>query len=132
MARGYIKGKEVDVDLVQIDAQGHQLAIPAAVAFLKMRAAARSDLLELEINSAFRRMADQERLYKLYKSGKGYPAAKPGWSLHQSGMAVDIDVKDSRGNLKPIKAWLDKNAARYGWKATVPSEAHHFEYIGSD
>jgi LAS superfamily LD-carboxypeptidase LdcB len=131
MARGYSNGKQIDVDLVQIDKQGHELSIPAAVAFIKMRAAAKMDLIDLEVNRAFASMEQQERLYKLFKAGKGAPANKPGWSVHQRGDALDIDVKDARGSWKPSKAWLDKNAERFGWKPTHPKgEPWHFEYVG--
>jgi len=45
---------------------------------------------KLQINSAMRTREEQERLYALFQSGKGLPAARPGTSSHEKGQAVDI------------------------------------------
>jgi hypothetical protein len=49
-------------------------------------------------------------------------AAAPGYSNHQSGRALDLTVS----------SWLANNAARFGFKRTVPSEAWHYEFFGND
>lgn len=43
------------------------------------------------VASAFRSRAKQEELYRLYLSGRGNPAAKPGTSKHESGLAIDLN-----------------------------------------
>lgn len=50
--------------------------------------------------------------------------AKPGTSNHEFGIAMDFGV-----NGKPkVYAWLVRNALRFGWVRTVPSERWHWEY----
>ena len=54
-------------------------------------------------------------------------AAIPGTSSHGYGLAVDI------GNIsnKNVKAWLDKNAASFGFVKEYSFESWHFTYIKS-
>lgn len=61
------------------------------------------------------------------------PAAKPGWSEHQSGRAVDIhtgmtcaDLRDPNSKRTPVYLWLEKNGARFGFVRTVASEPWHY------
>ncbi len=45
----------------------------------------------LRVTSAYRSWADQDRLYKRWVSGQSaIPAAPPGRSLHQRGLAFDL------------------------------------------
>jgi hypothetical protein len=69
--------------------------------------------------------AEQQHLYGCYihhNCNNGNLAAKPGYSNHQSGRALDLSVS----------SWLVNNAARFGFKRTVPSEAWHYEFFGND
>jgi hypothetical protein len=104
----------------------------AAASFLRLFADS-GDLAGLI--AAGRTYAEQAILYALYKAGKGNLAAKPGTSLHESGLAIDV----TRGT--PLHTWLTKGgvpltvksgesirAHEYGWYRTVPSEAWHFRY----
>lgn len=70
------------------------------------------------ITSSFRTYAQQAALYELYKSGKGNLAAPPGFSLHESGLAID-----ARGSPEWEAAMV-----RQGFKRTVKSEPWHWEY----
>jgi LAS superfamily LD-carboxypeptidase LdcB len=55
--------------------------------------------------------------------------AKPGWSNHHDGGAYDFDtVDDKTGKFRPSYAWLIKNAIRFGFVRTVPSETWHWEH----
>lgn len=45
------------------------------------------------IDSGYRTYAEQVRLYKLYREGKGNLAAVPGTSNHEKGLAADVSVK---------------------------------------
>ena len=56
----------------------------------------------------------------------GPVAAAPGYSNHQHGQALDIDMVDSAS-----KRWMFANGQELGWKNTVPSESWHWEYFGS-
>ena len=100
---------------------GHQLAPGAADSFMKMKSAAASDGVNLTLTSSYRSYAEQAYLYQLYKSGRGNLAAPPGQSKHEKGLAIDV------ANGIP---WMQRNAQRFGWKANVPGEPWHFEYLG--
>jgi hypothetical protein len=96
-------------------------------AFLKFQRAAAAAGVDIAINSGFRTMDEQRYFYGCYQSGNcngGNLAAKPGFSNHQSGRAIDISNSRS--------AWVQNNAARFGFRRTVPSETWHFEYFGDD
>jgi hypothetical protein len=125
---GYVNGVPTKLDLVKIDAAGHQLRKDAAAAYMRMRgaAAASSPPVTLVVNTAFRDMAFQERLYALYQAGTGNLAAKPGFSNHQGGIAVDIETANGTN---PAFVWLNNNAFRFGFKRTVASEPWHWEFF---
>lgn len=50
---------------------------------------------------------------------------KPGYSNHQDGQAYDFNVT----HFPLVYAWLVKNALRFGFIRTVPSERWHWEYL---
>ncbi|HWB82001.1 MAG TPA: M15 family metallopeptidase [Nannocystaceae bacterium] len=120
---GYRKGKRRAIDVIAID--GRQIERRTADAFMAMQAAAAKDGIELAIYSAFRTHREQEYFYACYQScacNSCAPAAKPGFSNHQSGHAIDI------GMWPGVHDWLVANASRYGFVATVKSEPWHWEY----
>lgn len=108
------------IEVVMID--GKPVAKRTAEAFLRMRDAARRDGVTLRINSGFRTYEEQERLYRLYRQGRGNLAAKPGYSNHQDGKALDLNTATPG-----VLSWLNRNAARFGFRRTVPSEPWHWE-----
>lgn len=103
-----------------------KMPVNAWAAFQRLEAAARAAGHQITVNSTFRTMAKQEDLYSGYIRGKpGYNlSAKPGFSNHQYGITVDMNVKGG----KPPLAWLMANGPRYGFHKTVPSEDWHWEY----
>ncbi|MGA9525199.1 MAG: D-alanyl-D-alanine carboxypeptidase family protein [Myxococcaceae bacterium] len=121
---GYVNGVAKKITLKAIP-NGKYLRSDAAAAFNKMSAAAKSAGVTLPVVSGFRSMAQQKNLYALYLQGRGNLAAKPGYSNHQGGIAVDISVGSTAS--KTYK-WLAANASKYGFKRTVPSEPWHWEY----
>ncbi|CAB4130359.1 Peptidase M15B [uncultured Caudovirales phage] len=55
-----------------------------------------TQLKKIFITSAFRTAADQQRIREAsLKPGAKYPAAQPGKSLHERGLAVDIDSQQA-------------------------------------
>ena len=121
---GYSGGKPFQIIVVQID--GKPVEIETAMAYRRMADAAAKDGAKLIVVSGFRTMAEQEYLYGCYKSGKcnnGNLAAKPGYSNHQSGHALDLNTRDPA-----VLAWLRAHAGEYGSNNTVPSEPWHWEY----
>jgi LAS superfamily LD-carboxypeptidase LdcB len=101
----------------------------AAIAFLRMHAAAAAVGVGLQVNSAWRSMEKQRELYASYVAGAGALASKPGYSNHQGGIAVDIQTG---GTGTAVYRWLEQNAARFGFKRTVVSEPWHWEYRPSE
>lgn len=53
---------------------------------------------------------------------------KPGHSNHHDGTAYDIDTVDDKGRIRPAYGWLIKNAIKFGFIRTVPSETWHWEH----
>lgn len=85
-------------------------------AFKEMWKSAKNENLTLIINSSFRSYEDQESVYEYYKANKGEEAADliaahPGFSEHQTGMAIDIQTYKSSAktfeNFDEFK-WLEK------------------------
>jgi hypothetical protein len=76
---------------------------------------------KLQINSAMRTREEQERLYALFQSGKGLPAARPGTSSHEKGQAVDIQ------NYKDPAAVAALN--KQGLFQTVQGDPPHFSMM---
>lgn len=120
---GYRKGKRRAIDVIAID--GRQIEQRTADAYMAMALAAAKDGIELTIFSAFRTHLEQEYFYACYQScacNSCAPAAKPGFSNHQSGHAIDIAMWPG------VHDWLVANASRFGFVATVKSEPWHWEY----
>lgn len=90
---------------------------------------ARADLLaaaasgDIEINSAWRSVAQQYLLRKWFEAGRCgiTAAAQPGESNHESGRAVDVNN------------WADRIGAleANGWAQTVPGDEVHFDHLAS-
>ena len=121
---GYRNGKAIRLQVTYVD--GVQVEVKTSAAFIKMRDAADVDGVYLQAWSGFRSNEKQKELYDAWKGGYGNPAAKPGYSNHQTGRAIDINLL---GVPKETFAWLKKNAGRYGFRRTVPSEPWHWEYF---
>ena len=84
-----------------------------------MSASAEAAGLTLQSTGAFRTMAEQRKL----RREKPNLAARPGFSNHQNGIAVDIETNKSK-----IYEWLTVNAVNFGFVRTVPWEAWHWEF----
>lgn len=121
-ASGYRKGRKTPITIVRID--GEPIERATANAYLAMQAAAAAEGVELTIFSAFRSPEQQEYFYECFKTcacNSCAPAAKPGFSNHQLGRAVDIAMWPG------VHAWLVANAGRFGFIATVKKEPWHWE-----
>ena len=75
---------------------GGSLAPAAAAAFMRMADAAREDGITLYSVSAYRSYSYQDSLYRRYTAQDGVEAdtysARPGFSEHQTGLALDINT----------------------------------------
>ncbi|RYE74176.1 MAG: hypothetical protein EOO74_11930, partial [Myxococcales bacterium] len=122
---GYTSGNAFAITVVTVD--GKPVEIETANAFLTMAKAAEASGIQLRINSGFRTMAEQQYYYNCYinqNCNDGNLAAKPGYSNHQSGHALDLNTGGGALN------WLNNNGAKFGFKRTVPSESWHWEWWG--
>lgn len=113
-ALAYIQGVAVNINLEPIG-DGFELERVAALDFVAMRAAANRSGVVLKVNSAFRTMSAQQSLYDRFTAGiaGAAAAARPGFSNHQSGRAVDIEVH--RSYTSATYLWLKSNAGNYGF-----------------
>ncbi len=77
----------------------------------------------VQINSAFRTVAQQYLLYQWYLAGRCgiTAAARPGTSNHESGRAVDLANYSSLVSAMSAK----------GWSHSVPGDPVHFDHLGS-
>lgn len=119
------------------------LAAPTAALF----AAAKAANLPLKLNSGFRFHATQERIYRERMDLPGDTsevrqrkaeirrikgvAARPGFSLHQDGKAIDVSTIDKAKRSAGYR-WLRGNAARFGFAQTLRSEPWHLVYRGNE
>jgi hypothetical protein len=113
--------------LVLVDVDGARLEIEAALFFRWMRVEAGRDGLRLRVVSGFRTFEQQSRLHRCFvecSCNECRRAARPGYSLHEAGRAIDLDVSDQR-----VADWLEANAARFGFVRNVREEPWHFEYV---
>jgi len=123
---GYSHGEPFDIDVVHVDDKAVEVA--TANAFLVMQEAADADGVGLGLVSGFRSYAEQEYLYNCYincNCNNCNLAARPGYSNHNSGHALDLNAS-SPG----VYEWLAANAATFGFERTVPSENWHWEWWG--
>ena len=124
---GYRDGDPFPIDVITVDDRPVERKVGNA--YLAMQAAAADDGVRVRIVSGFRTMAQQQYLHQCFVDcdcNNCNLAAVPGTSNHQSGHALDLNTSDPG-----VYAWLDRNAARFGFRRTVPSEAWHWEHWGA-
>ena len=119
----YHGGKPFSIQVIHVG--GKPTTKATGHAFLKMQAAANAEGVRLSLTSGFRTMEEQKHLYSCYVNhscNNGNLAAKPGYSNHQSGLALDVSTS----------TWLARNASKFGFVRTVSQESWHYEYHGKD
>ena len=117
-------------------------------AFIKLCKDAKSENLTIVANSTYRDFNYQSSLYKKYKNNKGQIyadnyAARPGYSEHQTGLAIDVStLKSNMDDFEETNEyrWLIKNAYKYGFILRYPKdkeditgynyESWHYRYVG--
>ncbi|MDR2602242.1 MAG: M15 family metallopeptidase [Spirochaetaceae bacterium] len=124
---------------------GLMLRKEAEDALEKMARAARADGVTLVASSAYRSYDYQTVVYErnVRESGRetaDRESARPGYSQHQTGLAVDFGsiTDDFAGT--PAGIWIFKNAPSYGWTISFPDgyedvtgyrwESWHYRYVG--
>jgi hypothetical protein len=123
---GYRDGNAFTIHVVTVD--GKPVERDTANAYYVMAEAAQRAGVQIRVVSGFRTMAEQRHLYECYTScscNNCNLAARPGYSNHQSGHALDLNT-----SAPGVLRWLDNNAGRFGFRRTVPGEAWHWERWG--
>ena len=116
--------------------------------FLEMYLAAKKEKIDLFVVSAYRSFSYQKNLYTNYIGMYGVDyantvSAKPGYSEHQTGLAMDITTPDCQmSEFKNTNAyvWLKDNSYKYGFILRYPEdktditgyafESWHYRYLG--
>ncbi|MEG2322059.1 MAG: M15 family metallopeptidase [Bacilli bacterium] len=109
--------------------------------YKKMWKEAKKEGLTLIVTSSYRDFDEQK---KEYDAANDDYAAKPGFSEHQTGLALDIVTYDTQGNdfeNKKEFLWLQDNADKYGFILRYPKdkenitgyayESWHYRYVGT-
>jgi len=106
------------------------LELRTADAFEGLLRASYASGIDLRISSAFRSWQEQAALKAKRLLFGGPVTAEPGHSNHQQGTTLDLDVNGHDGSR--VRAFLDANAASYGFYRTVPSENWHYEFTAAN
>jgi peptidoglycan hydrolase-like protein with peptidoglycan-binding domain len=122
---GYVNGMPRHITVAPVG-NGQYLRTDAAQAFKQMQADARRHGITLSATSGFRTMEQQQHLYWLWTHHQGNLAARPGYSNHQGGVAMDIGGLGGYGSTG--YRWLASNARRYGFVNDVGGEPWHWTY----
>lgn len=118
------------------DAGGVPLRAEAAAAYSRLVADAAAAGVPISAVSAFRSRDEQARLYEYYTVRYGAEvadsiSARPGYSEHETGLAIDIGNPDGTCALEGCFAgtaagtWAAANAHRYGFVIRYPAGAEH-------
>ncbi len=152
---GYEKTIEI-ITVKNIFDEEYQIEKKTYEAYLSLREELlQNDGIHIELDSVYRSVKKQEKIYKGYveKHGPEYAkkyAAMPGYSEHHTGMAIDVGiVKDGKFyrtiaellSVDEIFKKVHKKVAKYGFILRYPEdkteitkigyEPWHFRYIDS-
>lgn len=124
-----------------------KLTDEALNAYEQMRKAASEDDITLWIASGYRSYETQKNLYNDYVKEDGKEkadtySARPGYSEHQTGLAMDLNIVDSSFEGTPEAKWIEKNCYKYGFIIRYPKgkenitgykyEPWHIRYLGKE
>ncbi len=97
--------------------------------------------------NSYRSYIDQKIIYNDYVARDGQLmadtySARPGYSEHQSGLAIDVNSLDQNWENTPEGKWLSANCYKYGFIIRYPKgkeditgymyEPWHIRYVGKD
>ncbi|REE03793.1 D-alanyl-D-alanine carboxypeptidase [Citricoccus muralis] len=132
---------------------GMELREEAAGAAEDLFAAAAADGVDLTLVSAYRSYGYQQSTYGGWVERYGQAeadriSARPGYSEHQTGLAMDVGAADGACTLEqcfgdtPEGAWVAEHAAEHGWIIRYPDGAEdvtgyspepwHLRYVGTE
>ncbi|WP_296724768.1 M15 family metallopeptidase [Ruminococcus sp.] len=117
--------------------------------FCKLSSAAAQEGLNIYLSSGFRSYNDQAQIYNNYvaREPNGQAAAdtysaRPGYSEHQTGLAIDVNQIDDSFIGTPEAIWLENHCHEFGFILRYPQgkqditgyqyESWHIRYVGTD
>ena len=142
-------------DLVDISNQysygeNQKLRSEAYEWYITMYNMAKNEGIKIIVNSSYRSYKDQDETYNYYLNNYSQEytdayAARPGYSEHQTGLAVDVIApgynRDTFDQSEAYK-WLENNAYKYGFILRYPKgkekitgfnyEPWHYRYVGQE
>lgn len=116
-------------------------------AFDELSQGAANDGLNIYISSGFRSYEYQAEIYNNYCDAYGQEtadtfSARPGYSEHQSGLAIDVNIIDDSFAGTPEAIWLENHCNEYGFILRYPKgkqditgyqyESWHIRYVGKE
>ena len=150
----YLGSDYVPKDLTTINnnysSGNKQMTKDATLAFEEMAKDAKKDGYTIRAVSTYRSYSYQENLYNNYASQDGKAkadtySARPGYSEHQTGLAVDVDnakVTYTKFGTTKEFGWMKDNAYKYGFILRYTKETEfitgymnepwHYRYVGKD
>lgn len=114
-------------------------------AFANLQHAAAMDGLSLYCLSGYRSYEHQEKIYNDFVRRDGQDAAdtysaRPGYSEHQSGLALDVNCSGKAFDNTPEAIWLEEHCWEYGFIIRYPRgkeaytgysyDSSHIRYVG--
>lgn len=115
--------------------------------FCKLSSAAAQQGLNIYLSSGFRSYDYQAQIYNNYCNRDGQAAAdtysaRPGYSEHQTGLAIDVNQIDDSFIGTPEAIWLENHCHEFGFILRYPQgkqditgyqyESWHIRYVGTD
>jgi D-alanyl-D-alanine carboxypeptidase len=131
----------------QISRKGLRVRAAAADALETMAAAARAEGIRLTASSAYRSYDYQAEVYarnvrELGQAAADRESSRPGYSQHQTGLALDFGSIDDSFAETGAGRWILVNGGRFGWSLSFPEgyealtgyrwESWHYRYVGRD
>ncbi|MDO4864602.1 MAG: D-alanyl-D-alanine carboxypeptidase family protein [Ruminococcus sp.] len=116
-------------------------------AFQELVDGAAKDGVTIYLSSGFRSYDLQSQIYNNYVNAYGQStadtfSARPGYSEHQSGMAIDVNIIDDSFIGTPEAIWIEAHCNEYGFILRYPFgkqdvtgykyEPWHIRYIGKE
>ena len=116
-------------------------------AFDKLVQGAANDGINIYLSSGFRSYEYQSEIYNNYCNIYGQEtadtfSARPGYSEHQTGMAIDVNIIDDSFAGTPEAEWIEKHCNEYGFILRYPPgkqditgykyESWHIRYVGEE
>ena len=144
----YVKSDYVPKNLIEIN--GLIINKEAYNAYLEMKEDIQKENLNIRIISAYRSYNYQEKLYNNYlshdtKEKVDTYSARPGYSEHHTGLAIDIDntiLDFNKFYLTKEFIWMQENSYKYGFILRYPKdkenitgysyEPWHYRYVGKE